>query len=309
MITFSRNKIVFAVNKAIHPLELPIRPLRDADRRRLEDVLRQFCSETDQLSFSIDEKNGLFVLRGVREAQLTSLVQNLRRDEGLDLTLDALRIAYLETITRTVEQDFTFKKHFGGGGQFARVKISLVPLKRDGGVEFANDVYGGAVPRDFMAFVERGVRTALLAGVVAGYPMTDLRVTLFDGAYHEVDSTPFAFETAGRNATVQGALKAGPRLLEPIIRVAIITPLEFVRIVAGDFDKRRGRILDRTVVDAKMTFVALAPLATLLGYDAALDSMTNGAAMWSSEFEGYDFAGGGTGEPPEFPSTRGMRIA
>jgi elongation factor G len=198
-------------------------------------------------------------------------------------------VAYRETITRRQEVDYTHKKQTGGSGQFARVKLVLEPQEQGAGFAFESKIVGGSVPKEYIPGVEKGVRSVLDNGVLAGFPMLDLKVELIDGAYHEVDSSALAFEIATRAAFREAAHKAGPKLLEPIMKVEITAPDEFAGSIMGDLNSRRGRIQGMDNKGGKTIVKAEVPMSEMLTYGAELTSMTQGRGSYSMEMDHYDF--------------------
>jgi len=199
----------------------------------------------------------------------------------------APQVAYRETITRRAEVDYTHKKQTGGSGQFARVKIVLEPQEQGAGFAFESKVVGGSVPREYIPGVEKGVRSVLDNGVLAGFPMLDLKVELIDGAYHEVDSSALAFEIAARAAFREGVQKAGPKLLEPIMKVEVVSPEDYVGGVIGDLTSRRGQILGQEMRGNATVINAMVPLANMFGYVNTLRSMSQGRAQFTMQFDHY----------------------
>jgi elongation factor G len=293
------------MREIVRPLEFPIAPARPEDHERLSDELAQLCASDPHFGV-VASPDGGFVLAGTSEARLVGAVDALRKT--LTLTIGEARVAYRETIVRKAVVDRTHKQARGGEGEFARVKLVFEPLPRGDGFEFANDTVGGSVPKDFAEGVERGIRSAMERGVVAGYPTIDFSATLIDGAFHEVDSSAETFEIAAQQAFEQGMNDAWPVVLEPVMAVEMSVPLVFVRDVAQDFERRRGHISSREVVADQMKFRGLAPLINLLGYDTAFRFITNGQGVWSSQFAVYAVVDDGP-NPPRFPGVLARRKA
>jgi elongation factor G len=221
------------------------------------------------------------------ELHLEIIVDRMRREFKVEATVGAPQVAYRETITRKQEVDYTHKKQTGGTGQFARVKIVLEPQEQGTGFVFESKIIGGSVPKEYVPGVEKGVKSVLDNGVLAGFPMLDLKVSLIDGAYHEVDSSVLAFEIASRAAFREGAQKAGPKLLEPIMKVEVVSPEDYVGGVIGDLTGRRGQILGQEMRGNATVINAMVPLANMFGYVNTLRSMSQGRAQFTMQFDHY----------------------
>ena len=206
----------------------------------------------------------------------------------MEANVGAPQVAYRETITQSYEIDYTHKKQSGGAGQFARVKILFEPLELGAGFVFENKVVGGNVPREYIPAVEKGIEMISKGGALAGYPMIDFKATLFDGAYHDVDSSALAFEIAAKAAIREGVLKAGPKILEPIMSVEVVTPEEFMGDVIGHLNSIRGQILGMDARGNAQVISAKVPLAKMFGYVNTLRSMTQGRAQYTMQFLYYD---------------------
>lgn len=229
----------------------------------------------------------------------------LKRTHKVEVNVSNPQVAYRETLARSTEVDYTHKKLTGGTGQFARVKLRLEPNAAGIGNVFENEIVGGAVPAEYVPGVEKGVQTVWGSGVLAGFPMVDTKVTLFDGAYHEVDSNSIAFASAARAAMCKGAIKAGVKLLEPIMDVEVTTPGDFVDSVIGDIGSRGAQNLSRELLGNVAVLRAYVPVARLFGYESALRSMTKGFGRYVIRFSHYAEVSGGGGD--DFRPARGMR--
>jgi elongation factor G len=205
-------------------------------------------------------------------------------------------VAFRETVSKRAEIDYTHKKQTGGSGQFARVKLVIEPNEQGKGYEFVNKVVGGNVPKEYVPGVQKGVQSVIESGVLAGFPMLDVKVTLIDGAYHDVDSSVMAFEIASRAATREGALKAAPKLLEPIMRVEVVTPEDFVGSVIGDLTSRRGQVRGQEARGNAVVINAMVPLANMFSYVNNLRSMSQGRAQYTMQFDHYAQAPQGVAE-------------
>jgi elongation factor G len=228
------------------------------------------------------------VIKGMGELHLEIIVDRMKREFKVDANVGAPQVAYRETITRVAEIDYTHKKQTGGSGQFARVKLRFEPLPPGSGFEFENDVVGGSVPKEFIPSVEKGLRAAKETGVLVGFPMIDFKATLYDGAYHDVDSSAMAFEIATRAAFREGIPKAAPRLLEPMMRVEVVTPEDYLGDIIGDLNSRRGSIGGMDSRGNARIVTAMVPLANMFGYVNNLRSMSQGRAQFSMFFDHYE---------------------
>ena len=237
---------------------------------------------------TVDQESGQTVIKGMGELHLEIIVDRMKREFKVDANVGAPQVAYRETITRMAEIDYTHKKQTGGAGQFARVKIRFEPLSPGSGFVFENAVIGGAVPKEYVPGVEKGLRVSAETGVLAGFPVIDLRATLYDGAYHDVDSSALAFEIAARAAFKEGVMKAAPKLLEPIMRVEVVTPEEYMGDVIGDLNSRRGQITGMDSRGNARVINAMVPLANMFGYVNTLRSMSQGRAQFTMHFDHYE---------------------
>jgi elongation factor G len=212
----------------------------------------------------------------------------MKREFKVEGNVGAPQVAYRETVTRRAEIDYTHKKQTGGSGQFARVKLVIEPNEKGAGFLFESKVVGGTVPKEYIPGVEKGVASVMNGGVIAGFPLVDVKVTLIDGAYHDVDSSALAFEIASRAAFREGAQKAGPKLLEPIMKVEVVTPEDYVGSVIGDLNSRRGQIQAQDMRGIAAVVNAMVPLANMFGYVNTLRSMSQGRAQYTMQFDHYE---------------------
>ena len=268
-------------------IEIAIEPKSKADQEKLANALAKLAAEDPSFRVSTDPESGQTILKGMGELHLDIKVDILKRTYKVDANIGAPQVAYREKITRTVTVDHTHKKQTGGAGQFARVKIVVEPLPPGSGFVFENKVVGGAVPKEYIPGVEKGLESVLGSGVLAGFPVVDLKVTLVDGAYHEVDSSVLAFEIAARAALREALQKGGPVLLEPIMKVEVVTPEEYTGSVIGDLNSRRGQIQGQDVRGNANVINAMVPLANMFGYVNTLRSMTQGRATFTMQFDHY----------------------
>jgi elongation factor G len=268
-------------------IEVAVEPKTKADQEKMGMALNRLAQEDPSFRVSTDQESGQTIIRGMGELHLEIIVDRMRREFKVEATVGAPQVAYRETITRKQEVDYTHKKQTGGTGQFARVKIVLEPQEQGAGFVFESKIIGGAVPKEYLPGVEKGVRSVLDNGVLAGFPMLDLKVSLIDGAYHEVDSSALAFEIASRAAFREGAQKAGPKLLEPIMKVEVVSPEDYVGGVIGDLTSRRGQILGQEMRGNATVINSMVPLANMFGYVNTLRSMSQGRAQFTMQFDHY----------------------
>jgi elongation factor G len=268
-------------------IEQAVEPRAKADQERMALALAKLAAEDPSFRVSTDAESGQTIIKGMGELHLEIKVDILKRTHKVEVNVGAPQVAYRETLARATEVDYTHKKQTGGTGQFARVKLRLEPNEPAKGNEFKSEIVGGAVPREYIPGVEKGVRSVWDSGVLIGFPMVDTRVTLFDGAFHEVDSSAIAFEIAARAAMKEGADKAGVKLLEPIMDVEVVTPGDFVGNVIGDINSRRGHIRSQEMRGNATVIRAYVPLANMFGYVSQLRSMSQGRASYTMQFAHY----------------------
>jgi len=268
-------------------IEIAVEPKTKSDQEKMSTALARLADEDPSFRVSVDHESGQTIIKGMGELHLEIIVDRLRREFRVDANVGAPQVAYRETISRPASVDYTHKKQTGGAGQFARVKMDIEPAKGVG-FEFVNKIHGGSIPREYIPAVQKGIEGAASAGVIAGFPLIDFRVTLTDGAYHEVDSSALAFEIAGRAALREAAQKAGPKLLEPMMRVEVVTPEEYMGDVMGDLNSRRGQISGMEPRGNAQVIRAMVPLATMFGYVNNLRSITQGRATFTMHFDHYE---------------------
>jgi elongation factor G len=268
-------------------IEIAIEPKSKADQEKLGIALQKLAAEDPSFRVSTDQESGQTILKGMGELHLDIKVDILRRQYKVDANIGAPQVAYRETITRKAEIDYTHKKQTGGTGQFARIKMIIEPAQPGEGFVFESKVVGGNVPKEYIPGVEKGLKSVLDNGVLAGFPVIDLKATLIDGAYHEVDSSVLAFEIAARAAAREGIQKAGPKLLEPIMKVEVVTPEEYLGGIIGDLTSRRGQIQGQEMRGNATVLNATVPLANMFGYVNTLRSMSQGRAQFTMTFENY----------------------
>jgi elongation factor G len=269
-------------------IEIAIEPKSKADQEKLGVALAKLAAEDPSFRVSTDQESGQTILKGMGELHLDIKVDILKRTYKVDANIGAPQVAYREKITRPTTVDYTHKKQTGGSGQYARVKIVAEPGAPGSGFEFENDIVGGAVPKEYVPGVEKGLESVLGSGVLAGFPVVDLKVTLVDGAYHDVDSSALAFEIASRAALREALQKGGPVLLEPIMKVEVVTPEDYTGNVIGDLNSRRGQIQGQDMRGNANVISAMVPLANMFGYVNTLRSMSQGRATFTMQFDHYE---------------------
>jgi elongation factor G len=269
-------------------IEIAVEPKTKSDQEKMGTALHRLAAEDPSFRVKTDEESGQTIIAGMGELHLDILVDRMKREFKVEANIGAPQVAYRETITQQAEIDYTHKKQSGGSGQFARVKMVLEPGEPGSGYEFESKIVGGNVPREYIPGVEKGVESVLTTGVVAGFPMLDVKVTLVDGAYHDVDSSVLAFEIAGRAAFREGAQKAGPKLLEPIMKVEVVTPEDYMGDIIGDLNSRRGQIQGTEARGIATVVDAFVPLANMFGYVNTLRSMSQGRAQYTMQFDHYE---------------------
>jgi elongation factor G len=251
-------------------------------------ALQRLAAEDPSFQVTTDQETGQTVIKGMGELHLEIIVDRMRREFKVDANVGAPQVAYRETVTKTYEVDYTHKKQTGGAGQFARIKLRFEPLTSGSGFVFESAIVGGSVPREYIPGVEKGLAGSCESGVVAGFPVIDFKATLVDGAYHDVDSSVMAFEIAARAAFREGLPKAGPKLLEPIMRVEVVSPDEYTGDVIGDLNSRRGQVTGMDQQGNARVVSAMVPLAEMFGYVNSLRSMTQGRAQYTMHFDHYE---------------------
>lgn len=271
-------------------IEVSVEPKSTADQERMGMALSRLASEDPSLRIESDQESGQTILKGMGELHLEIIIDRMKREFKVDANIGQPKVAYRETITKKVEIDYTHKKQSGGSGQFARVKITFEPMPSDNEENFVfeSKVVGGRVPKEFIPGVEKGLESAKETGFLAGFPVVKLKTTLLDGAFHDVDSSVLAFEIAARAAFREAMEKAGPIILEPVMKVEVITPEEYMGDVIGDINSRRGQIQNLEARDVAQAITAKVPLAAMFGYVNSLRSLSQGRASYSMEFDSYE---------------------
>ena len=269
-------------------IEVAVEPKTKADQEKMGVALGRLAREDPSFRVTSDNESGQTIIKGMGELHLDIIVDRMKREFKVEANVGAPQVAYRETITGEADIDYTHKKQSGGAGQFARVKMQVSPGEVGKGLQFKNTVVGGNIPKEYIPGVQKGIQNAMTSGVVAGFPVTDVNVVLYDGAYHDVDSSVMAFELAGRAAFREGLQKALPKLLEPVMRVEVVTPEDFVGDVIGDLNSRRGQVQGMEPQGVATLIRAMVPLGTMFGYVNNLRSLTQGRANYSMFFEKYD---------------------
>jgi elongation factor G len=265
-----------------------IEPKTKADEEKLGNSLQRLAEEDPTFRVFTDEETGQTIIQGMGELHLEIIVDRLTREFGVDANVGRPQVAYRETIRNKVEKvEGRFVRQSGGRGQYGHVRINMEPNPPGGGYEFESKIMGGVVPRDYIPSVDDGIQEAMSTGVLAGYPMVDIKVTLVDGSYHEVDSSDMAFKIAGSLAFKNAAQKAKPVLLEPMMAVEVVTPADFMGDVMGDISSRRGHIDGMEPRGNAQVINATVPLSTMFGYATDLRSATQGRATYTMQFKHY----------------------
>jgi elongation factor G len=268
-------------------IQIAIEPKTKADQDKLSESLTKLADEDPTLTISTNEETGQTLISGMGELHLEIIVDRLKREFKVEANIGKPQVAFKETITKKVEQEGKFIRQSGGRGQFGHVWITVEPNEKGKGFIFENKIVGGTIPKEYINPVEDGIEEAMRNGVLAGYPVEDVKVTLFDGSFHEVDSSEMAFKIAGSIAFKEAAMKAGPVLLEPIMKVEVTTPEEYMGDVMGDLSSRRGKIEGMTQRSDAQVIKAMVPLAEMFGYATSMRSMTQGRAIYNMEFSHY----------------------
>ena len=267
-------------------IEVAVEPKTKADQEKMGVALNRLAAEDPSFRVTTDHESGQTVIKGMGELHLDILVDRMRREFKVDANVGQPQVAYRETISKEADVDYTHKKQTGGSGQFARVKIKFEPITE--GFEFESTIVGGNVPKEYVPGVEKGLGSSMESGVLTGFPVTGIKATLYDGAYHDVDSSVMAFEIAARAAFREGCQKAGPVLLEPMMSVEVVTPEEYMGDIIGDLNSRRGQVNSMDQRGNARVIDAHVPLANMFGYVNTLRSMSQGRAQFTMQFDHYE---------------------
>ncbi|MCQ0990167.1 elongation factor G [Jiella marina] len=269
-------------------IEIAIEPKTKSDQEKMGLALNRLAAEDPSFRVKTDEESGQTIIAGMGELHLDILVDRMKREFKVEANIGAPQVAYRETITSRAEVDYTHKKQTGGTGQFARVKMIFEPAEIGEGFSFESKIVGGAVPKEYIPGVEKGIASVMTSGPIAGFPMVDIKAQLIDGAFHDVDSSVLAFEIASRAGFREAIQKAGPRLLEPVMKVEVVTPEDYVGDVIGDLNSRRGQIQGTEPRGIAQVVNAFVPLANMFGYVNTLRSMSQGRAQYTMIFDHYE---------------------
>ncbi|MCA3487727.1 MAG: elongation factor G [Rhodobacter sp.] len=269
-------------------IEIAVEPKSKADQEKMGIALARLAAEDPSFRVETDFESGQTIMKGMGELHLDILVDRMRREFKVEANIGAPQVAYRETISREAEIDYTHKKQTGGTGQFARIKLVIQPTEPGEGYSFESKIVGGAVPKEYIPGVEKGIKSVMDSGPLAGFPVIDFKVALVDGAFHDVDSSVLAFEIAARAAMRDGLKKAGAKLLEPIMKVEVVTPEEYTGSIIGDLTSRRGMVQGQDSRGNANVINAFVPLANMFGYINNLRSMSSGRAVFTMQFDHYD---------------------
>ena len=269
-------------------IEIAIEPKTKGDQEKMGLALNRLAAEDPSFRVKTDEESGQTIIAGMGELHLDILVDRMKREFKVEANIGAPQVAYRETITRAADVDYTHKKQTGGTGQFARIKIHIEPGEPTTGFVFESKIIGGAVPKEYIPGVQKGIASVMTSGPLAGFPMVDIKAELLDGAYHDVDSSVLAFEIASRAGFREAIQKASPKLLEPIMKVEVVTPEDYVGDVIGDLNSRRGQIQGTEARGIATVVNAMVPLANMFGYVNTLRSMSQGRAQYTMQFDHYE---------------------
>jgi elongation factor G len=269
-------------------IEIAIEPKTKNDQEKMSQGLQRLAAEDPSFRVETDQESGQTIMKGMGELHLDILVDRLKREFKVEANIGAPQVAYRETISKKAEIDYTHKKQTGGSGQFARIKLVIEPTAPGEGYSFESKIVGGTVPKEYVPGVEKGIQSVMDSGPLAGFPVIDFKVQLVDGAYHDVDSSVLAFEIAARAAMRDGLKKAGAKLLEPIMKVEVVTPEDYTGGIIGDLTSRRGHVQGQDTRGNANAITAMVPLANMFGYINTLRSMSSGRAQFTMQFDHYD---------------------
>ncbi len=269
-------------------IEIAVEPKSKADQEKMSTALQRLAAEDPSFRVSVDHESGQTIIKGMGELHLDILVDRMKREFKVEANIGAPQVAYRETITQEAEVDYTHKKQTGGSGQFAKMQFKIRPGEQGTGFTFINKIVGGNIPKEYIPGVEKGIDMAKESGIIAGFPVIDFEVELFDGAYHDVDSSVMAFEIAARAAFKEGMQKAGAQLLEPMMKVEVVTPEDYMGDIIGDLNSRRGIVQGMDDRGNAKVVNAFVPLANMFGYINNLRSMSQGRAQYTMLFDHYE---------------------
>ncbi|NOX94849.1 MAG: elongation factor G [Alphaproteobacteria bacterium] len=284
-----QNQIVLERMEFPEPvIELAVEPKTKADQEKMGLALQRLASEDPSFRVTTDEESGQTIIKGMGELHLDILVDRMKREFKVEANIGQPQVAYRETITKHADIDYTHKKQSGGSGQFARIKFRVIPLEPGEGYQFESKIVGGNIPKEYIPGVEKGLKTIREAGLLVGFPILDFKIELYDGAFHDVDSSVLAFEIAARAAMRENKAELGLAMLEPVMKVEVVTPEEYTGTVIGDLNSRRGQIQEQEMRGNANVIHAMVPLANMFGYVNNLRSATQGRAQYTMQFDHYD---------------------
>jgi elongation factor G len=269
-------------------IEIAVEPKTKNDQEKMSQGLARLAAEDPSFRVETDLESGQTIMKGMGELHLDILVDRLKREFKVEANIGAPQVAYRETISHEIEHSYTHKKQSGGSGQFAEVKLVIQPTQPGEGYSFESKIVGGTVPKEYIPGVEKGIKSVMDSGPLAGFPVIDFKVALIDGKYHDVDSSVLAFEIAGRMCMREGMKKAGAKLLEPIMKVEVVTPEDYTGGIIGDLTSRRGQVSGQDTRGNAIAINANVPLANMFGYINTLRSMSSGRAQFTMQFSHYD---------------------
>ncbi len=269
-------------------IEVAVEPKTKADQEKMGTALHRLAQEDPSFRVQVDHESGQTIIKGMGELHLEIIVDRMKREFKVEANVGAPQVAYRESLKKAVEVDYTHKKQSGGSGQFGRVKVIVAPAELGAGITFNDEIKGGVIPKEYIPAIEKGMREVAASGTLIGFPLIDFDIRLVDGAYHDVDSSALAFEIAGRGAMREVAQKAGIKILEPVMKVEVVTPDDFMGDVIGDLNSRRGQIQGTDSRGNAQVITAMVPLANMFGYVNQLRGFTQGRAQYSMVFSHYD---------------------
>jgi elongation factor G len=269
-------------------IEIAVEPKTKVDQEKMSQGLARLAAEDPSFRVETDLESGQTIMKGMGELHLDILVDRLRREFKVEANIGAPQVAYRETIGHELEHSYTHKKQSGGSGQFAEVKMILMPTEPGEGYSFESRIVGGSIPKEYIPGVEKGIKSVMDSGPLAGFPVIDFKVVLLDGKFHDVDSSVLAFEIAGRMCMREGLKRAGAKLLEPIMKVEVVTPDEYTGGIIGDLTSRRGHVQGQDSRGNAIAIDVFVPLANMFGYINTLRSMSSGRANFSMQFDHYE---------------------
>jgi elongation factor G len=269
-------------------IEIAVEPKTKNDQEKMSQGLARLAAEDPSFRVETDIESGQTIMKGMGELHLDILVDRLKREFKVEANIGAPQVAYRETISHKIEHTYTHKKQSGGSGQFAEVKLEIMPTEPGEGYSFESRIVGGTVPKEYVPGVEKGIKSVMDSGPLAGFPVIDFKVALLDGKYHDVDSSVLAFEIASRMCMREGLKKAGAKLLEPMMKVEVVSPEEYTGSIIGDLTSRRGQVTGQEQRGNAIAINAFVPLANMFGYINTLRSMSSGRANFTMQFDHYE---------------------